>query len=605
MSIFVGVLIVAVLHFGQEVFVPLALAAMICFILAPIVDGLERWRVRRVPAVLVTTLVAFATIAAFTYLAAGQILDLAYKLPSYQETLRNRIVSLHSGPNGPWARVAKTVRELRKELLGETESAPAANPANASAPAVTAPASGPSAEPGGGTGLGDFARNAVAVVVGPLGTSMIVAVFIIFMLLKKEDLRNRLIHLAGREHLSRTTRTLEEASNRISSYLLMQLVVNVSYALPIALGLLFIGVPNALLWGGLTAVLRFIPYLGAWIGALPPILLSLAVSDGWLVPILTVSLFVVVELVSNNVLEPWLYGSSTGLSPVAILVASVFWTWLWGAVGLLLATPLTVCLVVLGKNVPALQFLVVLLGDEPSLPAPDHYYQRLLARDEAEAAKVLAEYRQNHSRDEALTDLLAVAVLTADREREAGSIGPEIHGSVLGRIRQHALGMRVDPGEPEVEASGPEEVLLLPAEDEGDEVMALILRETLRPRIRAEVTSHRELTNDKAQRAVASRASVICISDTSRLDAPRARYLGRRLRALDHGAFVIAGLWGVEREDASPSQLAERYSADDIAGSVLAARDAVRRAVNQAGVLAPSGSRSAEVAPTSIQEIAR
>ncbi|MBS0659668.1 MAG: AI-2E family transporter [Verrucomicrobia bacterium] len=599
MSIFIGVLIVAVLHLGQDVFIPLALAAMICFVLAPVVDALERFNVRRIPAVLATTAVTFALIAAFTYLAAAQLLDLAYKLPSYQDNLRSKIVSLHLSSNGPWARVAQTMAELRKELLGEGEPAPApTRPKAAPLPPLApepspAPAPAPAAAANSGSGLGEFARSAVAVVLGPLGTAMIVAVFIVFMLLKKEDLRNRLIHLAGREHLSLTTRTLQDASSRISSYLLMQLVVNLTYGLPIALGLMLIGVPNALLWGGLTAVLRFIPYLGPWLGALPPVLLSLAVSDSWLVPILTVTLFVVVELISNNVIEPWLYGSSTGLSPVAILVAAVFWTWLWGAVGLLLATPLTVCLVVLGKNVPSLHFLEILLGDEPSLPAPDHYYQRLLAQDEAEATKVLTDYCAQHSRDQALAELLAAAALTADREFEAGTINAETYSSVLARIRVHAR-LDPDPGDPARSLPTGADVLLIAAEDEGDEVLAIILGEMLRPRLHAEVVSHRVLSHEKARRVVTTGAPVVCLSDTSRQDAPRARYLGRRLRALEHGAYVIAGLWGFEMDDANPAQLAERFAVDQVTTSLFAARDAIRRAVNQAGTLAATVPEPAE-----------
>ncbi len=407
----------------------------------------------------------------------------------------------------------------------------------------------------------EFAQKIAAPMLGPIGTAAIVIVFVIFMLIKKEDLRNRVIHLAGRARLSQTTRTIEEAGDRVSRYLLMQFVVNVTYGILIALGLMWIGVPNALLWGVLVAVLRFIPYLGPWIGAFFPLVLSLAVSVSWMTPLFTLVLFLVVELISNNVIEPWLYGSSTGLSPVAILVAAIFWTWLWGAVGLLLATPLTVCLAVLGKHVPSLSFLDIMLGDEPSLPAPDRYYQRLLARDELEAGKVLAEYEKAHSFERVLADVLAAAVMSGEADMEEGVLAPELYSSVLASIRKHAL--RVERRTALIEPDpAPPDVLIIPAEDEGDEVIGIILGELLGAKVRTRVTSWQILTNEKAELAISSGSPVVCISDTSRHDAPRARFLGRRLRTRECAAFVVTGLWSADDEESNLAALAEKFSAD-------------------------------------------
>ena len=221
----------------------------------------------------------------------------------------------------------------------------------------------------------------VGPLISPLATAGIVIVFVIFMLLKREDLRDRVIRLVGSRDLPRTTQALDDAARRVGRYLLMQLVVNTTYGIPIGIGLWLIGIPNPILWGMLCTVLRFVPYIGPVIAAFFPLALAIAVDPGWSTLLWAGALFIVVELISNNVIEPWLYGSSTGLSPVAVIAAAVFWTWLWGPIGLLLSTPLTVCLVVLGRHVPQLAFLDVLLGNEPVLSPPEHLYQRLLVGD--------------------------------------------------------------------------------------------------------------------------------------------------------------------------------------------------------------------------------
>ena len=225
-------------------------------------------------------------------------------------------------------------------------------------------------------------RSVLSPVIGPLGHTCVVIVIVIFMLLAGDDLRDRLIHLVGRGRLRVTTQALDDAGHRISRYLRAQLLVNASFGLAIGIGLFFIGIPNAVFWGLLGMVLRFLPYIGPWLAALLPLALSLAVFESWTQPLLTIGLFAVCELVSNNVIEPWLYGTSTEISPLAVIVSALFWTWLWGGVGLVLATPLTVCLAVAGKYLPDLAFLDLLMGDKPSIAPGDRLYQRLLALNE-------------------------------------------------------------------------------------------------------------------------------------------------------------------------------------------------------------------------------
>jgi predicted PurR-regulated permease PerM len=598
-AIIVVLLLVAALHLGQDVLIPIVLAGLFCFVLSPIVNWLERWRLPRIPAAVLTCALGFAVVGALAYVVAGQLLDLAYQLPSYKENMRQKIAALQVPQEGPLGNLTRTFTELRDEALkggGKT-------PAPATDAIVGAEREAPPAVPvevvNSGNGFADLAQQFAAPVLGPIGTAAVVVVFVLFMLLKKEDLRNRVIHLAGRSRLSLTTRTLEEAGTRVSRYLLMQLVVNVTYGIPIGVGLWFIGVPNALLWGVLTAIVRFLPYIGPWIGAFFPLALSLAVSNSWTMPLLVVALFVVVELLSNNVVEPWLYGSSTGLSPVAILVAAVFWTWLWGAVGLVLATPLTVCLAVLGKHVPALAFLDVVLGDRPALPASDRYYQRLLAHDEDEATKVLAEYEKATSHDRALADLLAPAVLSGEADHESGAVDDAGYTFLLATVRKHAQREPLATA-PVADASVSPDVLIIPAEDEGDEVVGVILGELLGAKVRTRVLAHQTLTNEKAAAAVESGAPVICISDTSRADAPRARFLGRLLRKRDTTAFVFTGLWSLDDEESNLTALAERFSADQAGTNLLAARDALRGWVVQPSVLSPTGptSQTSQTSPS-------
>ncbi len=583
-AIVVALLLISALKLGQDVLIPVVLAGLFSFLLSPVVNWLERWHLPRIPAVLLTSAFAFAVAGALAYVVAGQLLDLAYQLPSYKDNMRGKIASLQVPSTGPLGNLTRTFTELRDEAIkgGDNQfekAAEATVPERKNAPATPVEVVNPSST------LADLAQRVAAPVLGPIGTAAVVIVFVLFMLLKKEDLRNRLIHLVGRSRLSLTTRTLEEAGTRVSRYLLMQLVVNATYGIPIGVGLWFIGVPNALLWGVLTAVLRFLPYIGPWIGAFFPLALSLAVSDSWTMPLLTLTLFVVVELLSNNVVEPWLYGASTGLSPVAILVAAVFWTWLWGTVGLLLATPLTVCLAVLGKHVPAFAFLDVLLGDQPSLPAPDRYYQRLLAGDAAEAAKVLAEYEKQTSFDGVLAGMLAPAVLAGEADHAAGALDQEGYDFLLATVRQHAVrdSLRTAPVEPD---TAPPDVLIIPAEDEGDEVIGVILGELLGAKVRTRVTPHQILTNEKADAALASGAPVVCISDTSLADAPRARFLGRLLRRRDCPAFVFTGLWSLDDEESNLTALAERFSADQVGTNLLTARDALRGWAVQPSVIA-------------------
>ncbi len=353
-------LVVVALRFARDVFLPIGLAILFSFLLSPLVSLFRRWHLGRIPSVFIAVLIAFAILGSLATFMEGQIGDLAHRLPEYQENFHKKVKSFTEAGGGVFGRLFQYQENLRKELI------PATNQTNA-------PSAGRTKEKPATVEVQNPPFSPLTVVKEVLGSLFslavmlfIVVVFVIFMLIERDDLRDRLIRLfrAGKPETS-TSELLDEASDRVSRYLLMQLLVNVCYAIPIGAGLYFIGIPNPLLWGMLSGLLRYIPYIGPWIAMAMPFTLALAVDPDWSKPLMVLGLFGVVELIVANAVEPWLYGSSTGITPLAVLVAAVFWTWLWGPVGLLLSTPLTVCFVSLGRYIPSLKWLDILFGDEP------------------------------------------------------------------------------------------------------------------------------------------------------------------------------------------------------------------------------------------------
>src|SRR5919199_3293611 len=389
------VLAIGALYFGRDIFIPFALAILLSFALAPLVNWLRRLKLPRIAAVLVAVTLAFILIGGIGFVVGRQLVQLADNLPAYQTTITQKIRSLQkSAPGGSVVeKVTTTVEDLGKEISGEEK--PKDKPAATPGPAlgrghpqdpVTVRLEPPRPRPL------EMIQTVVGPLLAPLATAGLVIIFVIFVLLEREDLRDRFIKLAGAGDLQKSTQALNDAAARVSRYLLMQLVVNLTYGIPIGIALYFVGVPNAVLWGLLAAALPFIPYLGPFLAALFPIALAVAVDPVWTMLFWVLGLFLVAELISNNVIEPWLYGSSTGLSSLAIIMAAIFWTTLWGPVGLFLATPLTVCLVVIGRYVPQLEFLGVLLGSDPVLAPDERFYQRLLASNIEEAVEIAETY---------------------------------------------------------------------------------------------------------------------------------------------------------------------------------------------------------------------
>ncbi len=420
------VLVVAILYVAREVFIPFALALLLSFLLGPLVTRLQHLGLKRVPAVVCVFLLSFAVFGIGAVKITGQLIDLAEDLPNYQQNLEAKIEKLKVPRGGGIEKVIKMFGELEKELPG----APSGPEPRATALKSTKAASAGVEEPkpipvevhsAPATSV-QFAQGMVRPVVRPLATAGIVAVFTIFMLIQREDLRNRFFRLVGAAQMNTTTHALDDAAWRVSRYLRMQLLVNACYGIPVGVGLFFIGVPNPILWGVLATFLRFVPYAGPFVAALLPIGLALAIDSGWSTALLTGGLFLSLELITNNMLEPWLYGSSTGVSAVGLLVATVFWTWLWGSIGLFLATPLTVCLAVLGKYVSHLEFLSVLLSDTAVLTPAESFYQRMIALDQQEATQLADTFLETGTLEELYDAVIIPALSLAEQDRHRGAL---------------------------------------------------------------------------------------------------------------------------------------------------------------------------------------
>ena len=388
----------------------------------------------------------------------------------------------------------------------------------------------------------EFLQKTAGSVFQPLATTFIVLVFTIFILLGREDLRDRVLRLAGSSRLYLTTQALDDAARRVSRYLLMQFAVNAIYGALVGLGLLLIGVPHPLVWAVLATLLRFSPYVGAWIAAAGPMLLAIGVAPGWGKFVWTLGLYGGLELVTANFVEPSLYGSSTGISAIAILVAAVFWTWLWGPIGLLLSTPLTVCVVVIGRYVPHLEFLGILFGDEPVLSAAQRFYQRMIAMDAEDAAEVIEQLLKDQSLIDVYDNVIIPAMSLAEEERHAGFLDSSIETYFLENSRELVDELGARP------ASGPEDnrttakVFCLPAKDAADEVACQMFVQLL-PGAVARVLPLGTSTDDLVQTISAEKPDVLCISGVPPQATRHVAVRCRHLRRLFPDLAIMAAVW--------------------------------------------------------------
>jgi predicted PurR-regulated permease PerM len=548
----------AVLYVAQDVFLPIALSMLIAFALSPVVLRGRRLGLGHLTSVLAASTLAFAAIGLFGLVVFSQLAELALNLPAFQANIMAKLGDLQAagGDSGLVSRLMDMVSAISTEIGAAVPSEAADKPL---AVEVVQP-----------TNALDLLESLILPLVSPVATSGLVVVLVIFMLLEREHLRDRFIRLVGAADLHRTTQVLEEAGGRVANYLLMQLLVNAIYALPIGIGLWLIGVPNAPLWGLLTLVLRFVPYIGSVLAAAFPLFLAFAVAPDWSAVIWTAVLFVAVEAVTSNVIEPWLYGANTGVSSLAIIVAAVFWTFLWGPLGLVLSTPLTVCLVVLGRHIPQFELFDILFGDEPVLAAHQRLYQRLLAGDAIEATARAEEALEEMGAEDFYQTTALPALLLAQDDRDRGVLSRDqerrLTAAGMGMVADIAGLLAEAPPEAPADAAAttPRRVACIGGRWEIDDVSAAILAQVLATEGAA--ATHRPSTDLLPGRLAAldpaaSDCLILCYLDPT---PSRASLLHvRRLKRLAPGLRVGVAIWAMPADLAKTADGTLRTAAID------------------------------------------
>jgi predicted PurR-regulated permease PerM len=564
------VLVVAVLRVAEDVMIPIALAFLLAFLLTPLVVRLTRWRLPKSVAIITTVTLAFVAIGAAGWQIANQAVALIGELPEYETNLQRKI-SVLKKPQAA-SSLTRAVDSLEKMWGDLQASAPEPEQAadkGAPVPVEVKTSDRTSFETG---------KQILGSLFKPLGTAGIVIVFVIVILFQREDLRNRLIRLISGGQLNVATEAVDDAAKRVSRYLLAQLMVNTAYGIAIGLGLWAIGIPHPVLWGTLATLLRFIPFVGPLIAASFPLVLSIAVDPGWTMLFWTAGLFIAVELLTNNVVEVLVYGTSTGISTLALLIAAVFWSWLWGMPGLFLSMPLTVCLLVIGQYVPGLKFLSVLLGSEPALQPSAQFYQTMLSMKQEEMFDQATEYVEQHSLTAFYDEVFVPALLMSEVDR---------HNGVLAEVRQKFI---CESGQDLIEelsertverqkdeanaAIGPQllpdaaalpPVIGIPARDEADELVALMLAHLLRDSgIAATVVSATDHPETYGHRLKSEKA-VVFVSALPPSTLSGAGRVCRRVKHENASVKVLVGVWSSEAKIESLKRRLDPAGADGIA----------------------------------------
>jgi predicted PurR-regulated permease PerM len=595
--VFCGLLLVtAFLYWARQVLIPVALAVLLAFILGPLVNRVQKRGLGRVPSVLLVVVFSFLLLGGVGWLISLQVAGLLRNLPHYRKVIDQKLETVQlSGHDSIWSELKQTAHDVSKHFGSgdEADEARGTDTERAARRAAEAVAGDkPAPEPGSperplyvrapSSGLSELADAAGPAAEG-LGTAFLVIVLVIFMLIQRENLRNRIVRLIGHGRLIVTTRAIDEGARRISRYLLMQLCVNSGFGILLTIGLIVLGMVTgyselsryALLWGFVCGALRFVPYVGTWLGAGLLFFFTVATLPDWATPVGVFAYFLVLELLTANVVEPLLFGHSTGVSPVALLLAAAFWTWLWGPVGLVLSTPLTALLVVLGKYVPQLEFFEVLLGDEPALHPSVTYYQRLVARDQDEAADLVEEFVQTHTLDAVYEQVLLPALVLARKDHERGELDGDDFEFVLratrevlddlGAVEQERFADRADG-----KAAPKAALLACPARDEADEVALQVFARMLEPQgYKVEVTSSNVLAAEVLARIGNECPTVMLLGSLPPGGLAQARYLCKRIKAQCPRVKIAVGRWG-EKENLERLEKRLKASGADLVATTLA-----------------------------------
>lgn len=550
--------IVAGLKLGKEIFVVLALAGLISIVLSPLVDLLRKARLPRIAAVLVVFTFSLALLGAVGYGIIGQVASIGRKLPEYRQNVRDKFIALHA----PLAKGIQDVQRAVNELQQSGKPPPELKPGAGKNDPVKVEVIEASPT------VFSLLAGTLIPSMSALGNAAAVLLLVLFFLLYSAEIHDRVVQLAGTSQGAVASNTISDSIHGVVHYLALQAVVNLTHGVALGLGLWAFGVPNALLWGFAGAVLRFVPYLGPVIGSLLPIGLSLAVFPGWARPLGVAGFVVVLETLSNNLLEPLVYGKRTGLSPVAIVVAAVFWAWLWDGLGLLLSIPLTVCLFALGKHIRSLNFLEVLLGGAPVMEPREQIYLRLLSNQISEASALFDREGGGKSLVQRFDDLLIPVLRMVETDRRDGKIDDEKAEEVLEAIGDMAEG---DAPLPAAEP-GAATILCLPASDGTDHLAAAMLARVLgEDRLRARALSASSLAGEKLEAIGQEGADIVVLSTLPPSNILKARYLYKRLRSRFPDLPIVVGIWGAQDQTVLEGRIARDGKAP-VVSSLAAAR---------------------------------
>jgi predicted PurR-regulated permease PerM len=543
------VLVLFSFTWAKEFLLPIVLAVIISFLLAPVVTRLERWGFHPVLAVLSVATFAFALLGVLCTTISMESLDLVNAIPKYRDNIHAKWAAVQKGPSGPLSLAFSNIGSLTADL-GK----------------ITAPAAGTSheAEPtkvqvvSGADSALTLVKNSVAPIIGPVAEFAVIVVLVVFILLERKRFRDRFLRLIGHSRLATTTLAIDEAGIRISGFLLGQLAVNGVYAVVLGIGLALIGIPQAFLWAVLTLVLRFLPYVGLWISAFFPLVLSIAISTTWKEPILTLGLYCFLEVFTNNVVEPIVLGGSAGMSPLAVIVSALFWTWLWGPIGLLLATPLTASLVALGRYFPAFHVFSVLLAADPPTPMETKLIRFLTESRLSEAKALIHEQAGTELTLEIAEEVIVPAIRAIENDLFPGTTAHQTKARIYEQMRELIDELTVpgpsDAVSPAESSINNPEVVVVPFLGEGDEVVGKILVRLLEAGgIGVNLLSWRTLRAEKVERLKELGARAIVLSAVESRSAITVGKMAHSIQLLLPDALIFVGLWSLPRENASRS----------------------------------------------------
>jgi predicted PurR-regulated permease PerM len=567
--------VVATLYFGRTILLPIVAAALVTFLLAPTITWLVRRRVPRLAAVLTVVIVLFGMLAFVAGTAAWQLSDLVVRLPSYEQNLKKKFEDLGGSESSILRRVGQSISKVTADLKESTEETE--DTAKDTKHRAPEPLPMPVTVVDPVTPL-ETANLAISSLAGPLASLGVVTVLVIFMSMAREDLRDRVLRLAGVSQLTLTTRTLDELGSRISRYLLLNALINGGFGLTVGLGMFVIGVQYAALWGLLAAVLRFVPYVGVLIAATAPIGLAVAEFPTWSGALAVLALFIVTEVLTANAVEPLIYGRGAGVAPVALLLATLFWGWIWGLAGLALSVPLTVSLAVLGKYLPPLEPLWILLGNEASLSASARYYQRLLAGDVDEASDVIDEYRTDHTLLETFDDVVIPMLAQAERDRSRGDITSAQQELMWNATEQLVDDLADDAaagGEADVQADrkSPLTVVGVPILDRADELALKMLARVAPSQVKIELLPTVALTAELLSSLAANPPDLVCISALGPGGVGQVYYISKRVRQSFPDLPILVGRWAFQGNFERTSQNIKERGANEVTTRLAASLD--------------------------------